>query len=57
MFRPSGPDHVLARTAKIQGKPNRKWMWGLSQIKTNYMAEKVKVKALNIRKRNIVLKR
>ena len=50
MFRPSGPDHVLARTAKIQGKPNRKWMWGLSQIKTNYMAEKVKVKALNIRK-------
>ena len=50
MFRPSGPDHVLARTAKIQGKPHRKWMWGLSQIKTNYMAEKVKVKALYTRK-------
>ena len=27
MFRPSGPDHVLAKTAKIRGKPHRKWMW------------------------------
>ena len=50
MFRPSGPDHVLAKTATIQGKPHRKWMWGLSQIKTNNMAEKVKVTALYIRK-------
>ena len=49
MFRPSGPDHVLAKTATIQGKPHRKWMWGLSQIKTNNMAEKVKVTALYIR--------
>ena len=50
MFRPSGPDHVLVKTATIQGKPHRKRMWGLSQIKTNNMAEKVKVTALYIRK-------
>ena len=51
MFRPSGPDHVLATTGQIWNKPHRKWMWGLGQTKTKGSAEKVKVKALY--KRNL----
>ena len=47
MFRPPGPDHVLATTGQSLTKPHRKWMWGLSQIiKISIFAEKVKVKAL-----------
>ena len=43
MFRPSGPDHVLALTGKILGKPHRKWV-KFVQIQILHMAKKVKVK-------------
>ena len=43
MFWPSGPDHVLALTGKILGKPHRKWV-KFVQIQILHMAKKVKVK-------------
>ena len=43
MFRPSSPDHVLALTEKILGKPHRKWV-KFVQIQILHMAKKVKLK-------------